>query len=120
MCVSWPVGARRVAQGVVAPVTLGSAPQTGKLAANPRGAPGGGVQGWGTMDPFWPLSMMQGGETAPGYPPHHLPHHPTMPVDLHVTQPHYQYYRWAPSPTSHSDCSGTLACSHQPEPVQPA
>lgn len=49
------------------------------------------------MDPFWPLSMMQGGEAAPGYAPHHLPHHPTMPVDLHVTQPHYQYYRWAPS-----------------------
>lgn len=47
------------------------------------------------MDPFWPLSMMPGGEAAPGYPTHHLPHHPTMPVDLHVTQPHYQYYRWA-------------------------
>lgn len=64
---------------------------TGKLAANPRGAPGGGVQGWGAMDPFWPLSMMQGGEAAPGYAPHHLPH-PTMPMDLHVTQPHYQYF----------------------------
>ena len=62
------------------------------------------MQGWGTMDPFWPLSMMQGGEAAPGYPPHHLPHHPTMPVDLHVTQPHYQYYRW--------DSSLSHSCTH--------